>query len=186
DPGVGQGDSAAQSEDCLHSNVWTPSADPAAGRPVMVWIHGGAFQSGSGSLGLYNGARLAARGDVVVVTINYRLGVLGWLASDELDGGNWGLLDQVEALRWVNRNIEAFGGDPSNVTIFGQSAGSVSVSTLLGTPAAKGLFHKAIAESGGPGGFPIAFASRFAAGLAEEAGVPSVADLRGVPVEDLL
>ncbi|HEX7166780.1 MAG TPA: carboxylesterase/lipase family protein [Acidimicrobiales bacterium] len=188
--GVAQGDGQRQSEDCLYLNVWTPGLDGT--RPVMVWIHGGAFQNGSGSLPLYDGTNLASNGDVVVVTMNYRLGVLGWLASEQLaaepgaPAGNWGLLDQVAALRWVSENIRAFGGDPGNVTIFGESAGSVSVSTLLGTPAARGLFHKAIAQSGGPGGFSMSFAERFAAELIEEAGVADVAALRHTPVDELL
>lgn len=184
--GVGMGTEQEHDEDCLFLNVWTPGADASARRPVMVWIHGGAFQSGSGSMGLYKGANLSARGDVVVVTINYRLGILGWLASEHLGGGNWGLLDQVQALRWVQENIAAFGGDPDNVTIFGESAGSVSVSTLLGTPSARGLFHKAIAESGGPGGFPMRFAERFVTALVEECEVDDVRDLRDKPLDDIL
>ncbi|HVM10774.1 MAG TPA: carboxylesterase/lipase family protein [Acidimicrobiales bacterium] len=184
--GVAMGDAHAHSEDCLSLNVWTPGAGDSEKRPVMVWIHGGAFQSGSGSMGLYNGANLAKRGDVVVVTINYRLGLLGWLASEHLGGGNWGLLDQIAALQWVRDNIAAFGGDPDNVTAFGESAGSVSVATLLGTPAAKGLFHKVIAESGGPGGFPIRFAEKFVNALVEECGVDDVRDLRDTPLEELV
>jgi para-nitrobenzyl esterase len=184
--GVAMGDAQQESEDCLFLNIWTPSADASAKRPVMVWIHGGAFQSGSGSGALYRGARLAERGDLVVVTINYRLGALGWLGSEELGGGNWGLLDQIEALRWVRDNIAAFGGDPGNVTIFGESAGSASVSTLVGTPAAKGLFHKAIAESGGPAGGPMKRAERFAEAIVNDAGVSSVAQLRDLPVDALL
>jgi para-nitrobenzyl esterase len=142
-----------QSEDCLYLNVWTPRADGAR-RPVMVWIHGGAFAIGSGSQSLYDGARLAARGDVVVVTVNYRLGPLGFLNLSELtrgripSTGNEGILDQVAALTWVRENIAGFGGDPDNVTIFGESAGGMSVGTLLGLPAARGLFHKAIPQSG--------------------------------------
>jgi para-nitrobenzyl esterase len=186
--GIG-GATSASSEDCLYLNVWTPGVGDGGGdgakRPVMVWIHGGAFITGAGSLPLYRGARLAARGDVVVVTVNYRLGALGWLSHDELGGGNWGLLDQIAALAWVRDNIGAFGGDPGNVTIFGESAGSVSVSTLLGTPAAKGLFHKAIAQSGGPGGFASSFAERFAAELVTEAGVAGVGALRDLPLEPL-
>jgi para-nitrobenzyl esterase len=140
-------------EDCLYLNVWTPAADGRR-RPVMVWIHGGAFIMGSGSAGLYSGAHLARRGDVVVVTINYRLGALGFLNHPELaarDDGiapNVGLRDQIAALAWVRDNIDAFGGDPENVTIFGESAGGMSVGTLLGTPAARGLFHRAIPQSG--------------------------------------
>src|SRR5207248_3133554 len=129
-------------------------------RPVMVWIHGGAFVTGSGAGELYWGDRLARRGDVVVVTINYRLGALGYLAHPQLRDpdsgamGSWGLLDQIAALTRVRENIAGFGGDPDNVTVFGESAGAMSVSTLLGTPSAVGLFHRAIAPSGGPVGVP--------------------------------
>lgn len=144
-----------QSEDCLYLNVWTPGLDDAR-RPVMVFVHGGAFILGAGSEPLYDGRRLATRGDVVVVTVNYRLGVLGYLAHESLRDpatgarGNWGLLDQVAALEWVRDNAEAFGGDPASVTIFGESAGSSSVTTLMGTPRAAGLFGRVIAESGTP------------------------------------
>ncbi|HSE04277.1 MAG TPA: carboxylesterase family protein, partial [Methylomirabilota bacterium] len=140
-------------EDCLYLNVWTPRADRAR-RPVLVWIHGGAFVLGSGSQTLYDGATLARRGDVVVVTINYRLGALGFLRARDRFGarlpatGNEGLLDQVAALEWVRDEIEAFGGDPGNVTIFGESAGAMSCATLLGLPRARGLFHRAILQSG--------------------------------------
>src|SRR5690606_24277947 len=137
--------------DCLVLNVYTPAADDAA-RPVMVWIHGGAFVSGSGSIVWYDGSQLARR-DVVVVTINYRLGALGFLHLGHLDGafagsGANGIRDQVAALRGVRGNIAAFGGDPGSATIFGESAGAMSVGTLLGTPEAAGLFHRAIAQSG--------------------------------------
>jgi len=140
------------SEDCLALNVVTPACDGAR-RPVMVWIHGGSFVTGSGGISWYDGTSLATTGDVVVVTINYRLGSLGWLHLGEVDGsvvpsGNCGLADQVAALAWVRDNIEAFGGDPGNVTLFGESAGAMSVATLLATPAASGLFHKAVAQSG--------------------------------------
>ena len=136
-----------QSEDCLFLNVWTPATDDAA-RPVMVWIHGGAFTIGSGSDVLYDGATLAARGDVVVVTINYRLGALGFLHLPALEESNFGMRDQVAALRWVRDNIASFGGDPGNITIFGESAGGMSVASLMGSPEAQGLFHKAIPQSG--------------------------------------
>ena len=145
--------SETQSEDCLYLNVWTPSADGAR-RPVLVWIHGGAFTIGSGAQSIYDGAPLAKRGDVVVVTVNYRLGALGFLRLTELTNGripatgNEGILDQIAALTWVRENIAAFGGDPDNVTIFGESAGGMSVGTLLGVPAARGLFAKAIPQSG--------------------------------------
>ncbi|MFP3901920.1 MAG: carboxylesterase/lipase family protein [Acidimicrobiia bacterium] len=143
--------SQAGSEDCLVLNVFTPGVDGS--RPVMVWIHGGAFVAGSGHVPWYNGANLARRGDVVVVTINYRLGALGFLHLGHLDpafagSGAQGIGDQVAALRWVRDNIAAFGGDAGNLTIFGESAGAMSVGTLLATPAAEGLFHRAIAQSG--------------------------------------
>jgi para-nitrobenzyl esterase len=141
-----------QSEDCLYLNIW--SRHDAHNAPVMVWIHGGGYLTGSGSLPYYDGTALARMG-AVVVTINYRLGVLGFFAHPQLSresrehvSGNYGLLDQITALKWVRENIEAFGGDPQNVTIFGESAGAGSVSCLLFSPLAKGLFHRAIAESG--------------------------------------
>jgi para-nitrobenzyl esterase len=141
------------SEDCLYLNVWTPAPDRGK-RPVMFWIHGGGFTGGSGSSPVYNGGVLAGRGDVVVVTINYRLNVFGFLRLADVTGGripstgSEGMLDQLAALQWVRENIGAFGGDPGNVTIFGESAGGGSVGALLGMPAAKGLYHKAIAQSG--------------------------------------
>src|SRR5208282_971933 len=132
-------------EECLNLNVWTPDAD-ASGLPVLVWIHGGAFMNGSGSVGAYNGAAFARDG-VVCVTINYRLAAEGFLYLD--DGiANLGLLDQLAALRWVQDNISAFGGDPARVTVAGESAGAMSVTTLLSMPLAAGLFAQAIAESG--------------------------------------
>jgi para-nitrobenzyl esterase len=141
-----------QSEDCLYLNVWTPACDDAK-RPVMVWIHGGAFAIGAGSLGIYNGRRFAQR-DIVVVTVNYRLGAFGFLnLADASEGrapgtGAEGLGDQLLALDWVKRNIAGFGGDPGNVTIFGESAGGMSIGALLASPLARGLFHKAIPQSG--------------------------------------
>jgi para-nitrobenzyl esterase len=144
-----------QSEDCLYLNVWTAAEDAKQKLPVMVWIHGGALTRGAASLGVYDGQALARRG-VVLVTINYRLGPFGYLAHPGLSGesphassGNYGVLDQIAALEWVQRNIAAFGGDPGRVTIFGESAGSWSVCALVATPLAKGLFHRAIGESGG-------------------------------------
>ncbi len=141
-------------EDCLYLNVWT-AAEPGDDRPVMVWIHGGALTGGAGSGGSYDGTSLARRG-VVLVTVNYRLGPFGYLAhpllsaeSDHRASGNYGVLDQIAALEWVKRNIEAFGGDADRVTIFGESAGSWSVHTLVASPLARGLFHRAIGESGG-------------------------------------
>lgn len=147
------GDAAdGNDEDCLFLNVFTPGCDDAA-RPVMVWIHGGGFINGSASTPWYDGSSLVRRGDVVVVSINYRLGALGFLWLGDLDdryrsSGVNGILDQVAALEWVRENIASFGGDPDNVTIFGESAGAMSVSTLLAVPSARGLFHRAIAQSG--------------------------------------
>jgi para-nitrobenzyl esterase len=149
--GAGQ---QTQSEDCLNLNVWTP--DLTGRRPVMVWLHGGAFVLGAGSEPLYDGRRLAARGDVVVVTANYRLGLLGYLAHPSLRDddtgacGNWGLLDQIAAVEWVQANAEAFGGDPTRITVFGESAGSMSVTTMMAAPRANGLFKRVIAQSGAP------------------------------------
>ena len=144
-----------RSEDCLHLNVWTPAADAAAALPVMVWYHGGGHNAGAGSPRIFDGAALARRG-VVLVTLNYRLGPFGFLAhpaltaeSPRASSGNYGLLDQIAALEWVRDNAAAFGGDPGNVTIFGQSAGSWTVCYLMASPLAKGLFHKAIGQSGG-------------------------------------
>lgn len=142
-----------RSEDCLFLNIWSPGADGKK-RPVMVWIHGGAFLFGSGSSPWYDGTAFAANGDVVVVTINYRMNVFGFFHLADLFGedyavsGNCGLLDQIAALRWVQENIEAFGGDPKQVTIFGESAGAASVGALLAMPEAKGLFQRAILQSG--------------------------------------
>ena len=144
-----------ESEDCLTLNIWTAARSPDEKRPVMVWFHGGAFLVGSGSLPIFHGDTLARRG-VVLVTVNYRLGRLGFLAHPELSAeqsyrgsGNYGHLDQIEALRWIKANIAAFGGDPDRVTIFGQSAGSSTVNTLMASPLAKGVFQRAIGQSGG-------------------------------------
>jgi para-nitrobenzyl esterase len=141
-----------ESEDCLVVNVWTPSL--GGRKPVMVWLHGGGFSSGSASHRLYDGGNLARRGDIVFVGVNHRLNVFGYTHLAGIGGdayassGNAGILDVVEVLRWVRTNIAAFGGDPGNVTIFGESGGGAKVSTLLAMPAAKGLFHKAIIQSG--------------------------------------
>ncbi len=175
------GDPGPHSEDCLYLNVWTPKADAGAKLPVMVWIHGGAYVFGSGSLDLYSGAPLAKRG-AVVVTINYRLMQLGFFAHPALEretpGGpvNFGLLDQIEALRWVRANIARFGGDPGNVTIFGQSAGGKSVLALFSSPLARGLFHKGIAQSS----YILPEAKR---AKAVEAGIKAV-DALGLPGPD--
>jgi para-nitrobenzyl esterase len=142
-----------ESEDCLVLNVFTPDASRSRKRPVMFWLHGGGFAQGSGSSAVYDGSALCRRGDVVVVTINHRLTAMGYLYlgafhDDFADSGNVGQLDQILALQWVRDNIEAFGGDPHNVTIFGQSGGGAKVSVLLAMPGAAGLFHKAVIESG--------------------------------------
>lgn len=146
------GEAEAWSEDCLYLNVWTPDPTPDAALPVMVWIHGGGFEMGSGSSPLYDGTSFAQDG-VVLVTVNYRLGAFGFLELGHLDpsragSGNLGLLDQVAALEWVRDNVAGFGGDPDNVTVFGESAGAMSISLLLSMPRAAGLFHRAIAQSG--------------------------------------
>lgn len=137
-----------QDEDCLTLNVWTPGTRQGA-RPVMVWLHGGAYSSGAGSLSWYAGDRLAANGDVVVVSVNYRLGALGFLYLPGVSPGNLGLLDQVQALRWVRENIAAFGGDPGNVTLVGQSVGGNTIAAMLTMPSAKGLFRRGILQSPG-------------------------------------
>ena len=144
-----------QSEDCLYLNVWAPAGSSEAKTPVMVWIHGGGFVQGTGNMPLYDGESLAREG-VVLVSVNYRLGLLGFLAHPALSAesahgasGNQGIHDQIAALEWVRDNIALFGGDPGNVTIFGESAGSMSVCYLTATPLAKGLFQKAIGQSGG-------------------------------------
>ncbi|MCB1056313.1 MAG: carboxylesterase family protein, partial [Acidobacteria bacterium] len=143
-----------QAEDCLYLNVWTPGPGPQK-RPVMVFFHGGAFILGSGSTFLYDGRQLARRGDVVVVTFNYRLGAFGFLdpvglGADPDCGAatNLGLRDQLAALAWVRDNAESFGGDPANVTVFGESAGAMSLGALLAAPAARGLFRRAVLQSG--------------------------------------
>ncbi|MGD9903959.1 MAG: carboxylesterase/lipase family protein [Dehalococcoidia bacterium] len=144
----------AESEDCLVLNVWTPAVNGAGRRPVMVWCHGGGFATGSGSSPITDGEALARRGDVVVVTLNHRLNVLGFTFLDEIGGaefagsGDAGMLDIVHALKWVRDHIERFGGDPGNVTVFGQSGGGRKVATLLAMPPARGLFHRAVIESG--------------------------------------
>jgi para-nitrobenzyl esterase len=180
------------SEDCLYLNVWTPRL--SGKRPVIVWIHGGALTRGSAAIDLYDGGNLARKG-AVVVSINYRLGVFGYFAHPDLiaesgrdAAGNYGLLDQIEALRWVRENISAFGGDPSNVTICGQSAGAWSVSVLSASPLASGLFHKAIAQSGGRLDRRPELQEAASAGvdLARAAGKTTVAELRDMPAQELL
>lgn len=175
---------APQSEDCLHLTVWTPAADKRR-RPVVVWLHGGAWQSGAGALDWYAGARLAARGDLVVVAPNYRLGSLGWLAVAG-ETANVGLLDQEAALAWVAQHIDAFGGDPAQVTVMGQSAGGMSIACLLMRD--RPLFHRAILQSASIGrGFrSAAQAGEIADVFLQAAGVDSIEAARRLPVNALL
>jgi len=189
----------AVSEDCLYLNIWTPSGGAPEHLPVIVWIHGGGYSNGSASMPLYWGDRLARKG-VVVVTIAYRLGPLGFLAHPELtresahrSSGNYGLLDQIAALEWIQRNIAAFGGDAKRVTIAGQSAGSMAVSALMASPRAKGLFQRAIGESGGLFE-PLELAPNYLLANAEgegqkyvaSLGAASLQELRKLPAADLL
>ena len=185
-----------QSEDCLTLNVWTPDLHPAAGLPVMVWIHGGGFDQGGSSVPRYDGGALAQHG-IVVVTFNYRLGRLGFFALPALAAehpgepfANYGLLDQIAALQWVRDNIAAFGGDPAEVTIFGESAGGVSVDALMASPAARGLFARAISESGAVfGTAELADAERSAAAFAQRLGAggdDALAKLRSASVDSIL
>ena len=183
-------------EDCLSVNVWT--AGKSGRRPVMFWIYGGGFGSGSTALPIYDGTAFAKKG-VVLVSVNYRVGALGFLVHPDLSkesehqsSGNYGLLDQIAALQWVQRNIAVFGGDPKNVTIFGQSAGAIAVYDLMESPLAKGLFVRAISESG-PGLIPgaaigggMTIAQREQAGVKyeESLGAHSAADLRKIPAMD--
>jgi para-nitrobenzyl esterase len=185
-------DKVASGEDSLLLNVFAPAEpEPGGGkRPVMVWIHGGAFIMGSGSMPLYHGAPFARQG-IVVVTLNYRLGLLGFLylgdlAPDRAEG-NYALLDQIAALRWVRDNIAAFGGDPGAVTVMGESAGAISIATLLAMPAARGLFHRAILESGASGLSPPSRddATRFARRVVAELAV-TVDELGDVPIDRLI
>jgi len=190
-PYGGDRSATEMSEDCLYLNVYTTAASATDRRPVMVWIHGGAFTSGAGAI--YQGEDLA-RKNVVVVTVNYRLGVFGFLAHPELtkesanhSSGDYAVLDQIAALKWVQKNIAAFGGDPTRVTIFGESAGSWSVNNLVATPLAKGLFQRAIGESGGQ--FTItrtqSEAEQAGAKFAEANGAASLSALRAMPAAAL-
>jgi para-nitrobenzyl esterase len=190
---------AATAEDCLYLNVWTPAAPGENARlPVMVWIHGGGFVVGSGAEPRYDGARLAARG-IVVVTVNHRLNALGFLAHPELTAesdhrasGAYGFLDLVAALQWVQRNIAAFGGDPDKVTIAGESAGSHATSALMASPLAKGLFARVIGESGAmfasPTRAPASREQAEAAGLdfMRRLGADSLAEMRALPADAIL
>jgi para-nitrobenzyl esterase len=185
-------------EDCLYLNIWTPAQSVHQHLPVLVWIYGGGYINGSASMPLYWGDRLAHRG-VIVVTIAYRLGPLGFLAHPELtresphhSSGNYGLMDQIAALEWIQRNIAAFGGDPKNVTIAGQSSGPISVSILMASPLAKGLFERAIGESGGlfeplqlGPKYLLANAERDGEKYAVSLGATSLQQLRRLPASQL-
>jgi len=188
----------ATSEDCLYLNVWTPTSRKDARLPVLVWIHGGGFQGGGGYHPSYEGEELAKRG-VVVVTFNYRVGVFGFLAhpgltseSEQRASGNYGLLDQVAALRWVQRNIATFGGDPTKVTIAGESAGAYSVSAHTASPMSRGLFRAAIAESGGylvpkPDAMrTLAEAETVGLNFARSLGISEIASLRALSADELM
>jgi para-nitrobenzyl esterase len=187
----------ARSEDCLYLNVWTSANNPNDRRPVMLWIYGGGFTGGSGGLAWYDGENLASKGPVIV-TFNYRLGAFGFFAHPELAkessrhaSGNYGMMDAIAALQWIKKNIGAFGGDPNNVTIAGESAGAIMVGALVGSPQAKGLFHRAIAESGGWMGLTMGrmrsgeVAQGDGAKATEALGVKTIAELRAKPVNEL-
>jgi para-nitrobenzyl esterase len=183
-------DPPRMSEDCLYLNIWQPT-QVKSGAPVMVWIHGGAFHAGHTAGAVYNGSELARRG-VVIVSTSYRMGILGFLAHPQLSqespqhvSGNYGLLDQLAALKWVKDNIAAFGGDPTNVTIFGESAGALSVMDLVASPQAKGLFSKAIAESGYMVSNAELRKSRYGLPSAEDIGVLTVKALKANSIQDL-
>ncbi len=183
------------SEDCLYLNVWTGASSAKEKRPVFVWIYGGGFTSGSAACAIYDGKEYAKRG-IVFVSINYRVGAFGFMASPDLtkegngSSGNYGLMDQVAALKWVNENIAAFGGDPENVTIAGQSAGSMSVNALIASPAAKGLFQRAIMESGGLlGGIKTASledGEKAGVLLQDKMGAKTIAEMRAMPADSVL
>jgi para-nitrobenzyl esterase len=184
------------SEDCLYLNIWTAAKSAGEKRPVFVFIHGGGFNEGAGSIPAYDGEGLAKKG-LVMITINYRLGIFGFFAHPELTkesdhnaSGNQGLLDVLAALEWIHDNVAAFGGDPSRVTMAGQSAGSMAVHDLVASPLAKGLFHRGIAESGGStlGGSSRSLADAEGAGIkfAEQRGAKSLADLRALTPEQLM
>lgn len=196
-------DQNGKSEDCLYLNVWTPATSSDEKMPVLVWIYGGGFSFGATSEPVYDGAALAKKG-VVLVSIAYRVGQMGFLAHPELSAenpdkvsGNYGILDQIAGLQWVKENIAAFGGDPDKVTIFGESAGGISVSMLCASPLAKGLFQGAISQSGGSFGpsrpvtFPgenmktLTIAEKEGLAYAEQVGATSLQDLRNTPVEKL-
>jgi len=191
------------SEDCLYLNVWTPAESPDEKLPVMVWIHGGGFALGAPSIENYDGKKIAERG-VILVSIAYRLGALGFMAHPELTAenkhgisGNYGILDQIAGLKWVQNNISAFGGNPENVTIFGESAGGISVSMLCASPLAKGLFQKAISQSGGSFGpvreqkmdgtiQSLRGAEKQGVYFAERMGAKTLSELRQISPEEIL
>lgn len=183
------------SEDCLYVNVWTGAKKATDKLPVLVWIYGGGFSSGGSGVPIYDGEAMARKG-IVFVSINYRVGVFGFLAHPELTAespnkasGNYGIMDQIAALQWVRDNIAAFGGDPANVTIAGQSAGSMSVNCLVASPLARGLFNKAIPQSGanfGRNQQPLDKAQEAGVRLAESLGAPSLAQLRALSADDLM
>ncbi len=183
------------SEDCLYLNVWTGAKTPAERRPVLVWIYGGGFLSGGAGVPIYDGAATARKG-VVFVSINYRVGIFGFFAHPDLSlesghhgSGNYGLMDQIAALKWVRQNIAAFGGDPGNVTIAGQSAGSVSVNYLVASPLAKGLFNKAIGESGASfsnDNTSLLTAENAGQQLMQHMNIASLKDLRAISAEELM
>jgi para-nitrobenzyl esterase len=195
-PAAAQG--PAPSEDCLYLNIWTGAKSPSERRPVIVWTYGGAFTSGAGSLAMYNGEALAKKG-VVVVTYNYRLGVFGFLAHPELTketghnaSGNYAMMDMAAVLHWVQKNIAGFGGDPKRVTIDGESAGSMMVSAMVGSPEGKGLFQRAIGQSGAWMGISIGHMTTLAQAeengqkIAQSLGASSIAELRAKPADELL
>lgn len=183
------------SEDCLYLNVWTGARTSKEKRPVLVWIYGGGFSSGGAACPIYDGEALAAKG-IVIVSINYRVGIFGFFAHPELSretgsSGNYGLMDQIAALQWVKKNIASFGGDPANVTIAGQSAGSFSVNCLVASPLAAGLFNKAIAESGASFvtdrlSTRLKDAEGNGKKLAASIGANTLKDLRAIPAAELL
>jgi len=197
-PAPQRGDAGPGSEDCLFLNVWTPGLRDGGRRPVLVYIHGGGYDTGSGSDALYDGSRLCRRGDAVVVTVNHRLNAFGYLYLGQLGGreyassGNAGQLDLVQALRWVRDHAAGFGGDPDNVTVFGQSGGGAKIATLMAMPAARGLFHRAWTMSGQQvtGAGPRAATQRARLFLQEAGLDPAAPDalarLRALPAEQLL
>ena len=179
-----------QDEDCLHVTIWTPKADSVR-RPVLVWLHGGAYMSGAGAIDWYSGERLAREGDIVVVGVNYRVGALGFLYRPGWSTGNLGLLDQQAALEWVRDNIAAFGGDPGNITLWGQSAGAQSITFLLARPQTRGLFRRAILQSPPFGSLPrsqeaaIATAEKFAHALGFDLSAATEQKLSQAPLDAL-